>query len=73
MDSEEAVGYLVSRLPGFAPYVDEHRRAYGELLIHPLMGDLGRYYMAAGVGDVDLAVRYWNAVGAISCCGRCDR
>ena len=56
------MGYLVERLPECAPVVAEHTRTYDELLLHVLMGDLGRFYMARAQGDPQLASRYWETV-----------
>lgn len=69
MDTEQAVDYLVSRLPEFAAVVNEHRREYDELLIHVLMGDLARFYMERGVTSSDVARRLWEAVEEMAATG----
>lgn len=62
MDEADAVRYLIKRLPEFAPVAAEHAQTYDELLLHVLMGDLGRFYMACAQGDPQLASRYWETV-----------
>lgn len=61
MDRTQAVDLLKSRLPEFAPVVDAHLEDNDELLIHLLMGDLGRFYMDRKA-DNEFRVRYWDAV-----------
>jgi hypothetical protein len=62
MDEAGAVRTLVERLPEFAPIADEHVAFNGELLLHVLMGDLGRFYMEHAVNEPLLAERYWRVV-----------
>jgi hypothetical protein len=66
MDEAEAVLYLVEHVPEFAPVADEHAQTYDELLLHVLMGDLGRFYMARVRLDPELASRYWEAVEVLA-------
>ncbi len=66
MNAEQAVDYLVDRLPEFAPVVVEHRRHYDELPFHLLMGDLGRLYMSAALQNAEFTRRYWMAVERVA-------
>jgi hypothetical protein len=65
MTGEEALALILDRLPAFRAHLDEES-AFGEggepLLLHLVMGDLGRYYMAVARHDDDLRRRYWEVV-----------
>ena len=70
---EEAVRRLLDVLPEFRPYCDNsdgRPTAPGdELLIHVVMGDLARFYMAHGVDDPDVAARFWRVVEELAAHG----
>lgn len=66
-DGHQAVTVLLRGLPEFeAEYSDSdgHPDADddGQLLLHVVMGDLARFYMAHGLGDAELAARFWRTV-----------
>lgn len=66
MNRDDAVTRLLEVLPEFRPcYEDSDAipvHLGDELLIHVLMGDLARFYMAHGVDNPELAARYWRVV-----------
>jgi hypothetical protein len=57
---QEAITYLLDRLPGYDGYPTFPEE--GQALLHPAMGDLGRYYMAEVRPRPALARTYWSAV-----------
>ena len=59
MSRVQVVPELMRRLPEFKAAVDQHLADnFGELLLHPLFGDLSRFVLAAHErGDSDLVLR----------------
>lgn len=60
IDPEQAIAYLLERLPDYEEFLTFPDEA--AQLLNPSMGDLGRYYMARVRADPDLAEAYWSAV-----------
>ena len=67
MDKWEALKRLLEELPEFGPEYQESvghpdYDENGELLLHVVMGDLGRFYMSHGRGNAEIAARFWRVV-----------
>lgn len=60
IDPQEAIAYLLDRLPGYDGYLTFPDECHA--LLHLAMGDLGRYYMAEVRRHPDLLRTYWSAV-----------
>ena len=69
--SEEAVSRLLEALPAFRPYYESEAPEPGdELLLHPVMGELARFYLEQGLAEQpDLAERYWTVVEVLAAHG----
>jgi hypothetical protein len=70
---EEAVQRLLDVLPEFRPYYDDSdgrpAEPGDELLLHVVMGDLARFYMARGLDNAGLAARFWRVVEELAADG----
>jgi hypothetical protein len=67
MNPDEASHYLVNCLPEFGPVLAQHLTDNdGELLIHLLMSDFGRFYTQHALSVPKLAARYWAAVETLA-------
>jgi hypothetical protein len=60
IDPQKAIAYLVQRMPEYEEFLTFPDEAAA--LLHPSMGDLGRYYMAQVRGDPELTETYWSTV-----------
>jgi hypothetical protein len=74
MDKLRAIDRLLAVVPEFAPDYRESvghpsYDADGDLLLHVVMGDLGRFYMERARPDHDLAARFWRVVEELACTG----
>jgi hypothetical protein len=69
MTRDEAAARLVEVLPEFRSELEAAiEYDEGDLLLHPLMGDLARFYMRER-GDADLRRRYWRVVEELAANG----
>lgn len=71
MDKWQAIERLLADVPEFA--VDYRESvghpsydADGDLLLHVVLGDLGRFYMAGARHDQELARRFWRVIEEIA-------
>lgn len=74
MDKWDAIERLLALVPEFAADYEESvgHPSYdvdGDLLLHVVMGDLGRFYMERARPADDLAARYWRAVEELASTG----
>jgi hypothetical protein len=66
----EALELILDRLPGFRSHVDDIAvEDDGSVLLHLVMGDLGRYYMGEARTDEQLRPRFWATVEELAASG----
>jgi hypothetical protein len=74
VDKWQAIDRLLAVVPEFTPDYEESvgHPAYdhdGDLLLHLVMGDLGRFYMLHARPNGDLAMRYWQVIEELAATG----
>jgi hypothetical protein len=77
VDKWQAVERLLDAVPEFASDYEASGGhpdydGDGDLLLHVVMGDLGRFYMEQARGDEDLARRFWRVVEELATKGNED-